>query len=126
MQVSNILFLRGRCGKVTNLHHMVWTVDFEWSDVNAIDKMTAVVADFGRATAMMHGAADKDSEHAGLVDFSTEEAIDAAIAKDEAGFEKLMLDFGHQYSAKVRKDHQLFVDMFRNGKIPGLGGGNDG
>lgn len=97
-----------------------YAVDFEWSDVNAIDKMTAVVADFGRATAMMHGAADKDSEHAGLVDFSTEEVIDAAIAKDEAGFEKLMLDFGHSYSAKVRKDHELFVDMFRNGQIPGL------
>ena len=80
-------------------------MDFEWSDVNAIDQMTAVVADFGRATAMMHGAADKDS--------------------DEAGFEKLMLEFGHQYSAKVRNDHQLFVDMFRNGKIPGLEGGND-
>lgn len=97
-----------------------YAVDFEWDDVNAIDEMTAVVADFGRATAMMHGAADKDSEHAGLVDFSTEHAIDAAIAKDEAGFEKLLLDFGHAYSVKVREDHKLFVDMFRNGQIPGL------
>lgn len=95
-------------------------VDFEWSDVNNINEMTAVVADFGRATAMMHSAADKDSEHAGLVAFSTEEAIDAVIWNDEAGFVKLLLDFGHDYSAKVREDHQLFVDMFRNGKIPGL------
>ena len=98
-----------------------YAVDFEWDNVNAVDKMTTVVADFGRATAMMHGAADKDSEHAGLVDFSTEHAIDEAIAKDEAGFEKLMIDFGHKYSVKVREDHKIFVDMFRNGQIPGLG-----
>jgi uncharacterized protein (DUF2252 family) len=101
-----------------------YAVDFEWGDVNDIEEMTAVVSDFGKATAMMHGAADKDSEHSGLVQFSTEEVIDAAIAKDEAGFEKLMLEFGHSYSAKVRNDHQLFVDMFRNGQIPGLEGGD--
>jgi uncharacterized protein (DUF2252 family) len=99
-----------------------YAVDFEWDDVNDIEEMKAVVADLGRATAMMHGAADEDSQHSGLVTFSTEEAIDAAIGKDEEGFEPLLLDFAHKYSAKVRRDHQLFVDMFRNGQIPGLEG----
>ena len=102
-----------------------YAVDFEWDDVNNIDQMAAVVADFGRCTAMMHSAADKESEHAGLVDFSAEHVIDAAIWSDGEGFEKTLLDFGHGYSAKVRADHQLFVDMFRNGQIHGLEGKED-
>ncbi|KAK5170890.1 uncharacterized protein LTR77_004034 [Saxophila tyrrhenica] len=97
-----------------------YAVDFEWDDINDIKEMTSIVADLGRATAMMHGAADEDSEHSGLVQFSTEKAIDEAISKDEAGFEPLLQNFAHKYSARVREDHRVFVDMFRNGQIPGL------
>ena len=62
-----------------------YAIDFEWNDINDIEEMVSVVADLGRATAIMHGAADEDSQHSGLVQFDTEQAIDAAISKDEAG-----------------------------------------
>ena len=78
-----------------------------------------VVADLGRATATMHAAADDQSGES-LVPFSTERAIDAAIAADEDGFAALLVDFAHTYGARARADHQIFVDLFRNGRIPGL------
>ena len=84
-----------------------------------VDEIAAVVADLGRATATMHAAADDESGHS-LVPFSTERAIDAAIAADEEGFAPLLVDFAHSYGARARADHQIFVDLFRNGKIPGL------
>jgi hypothetical protein len=31
-----------------------------------------------------------------------------------------MVDFGAYYSEIARNDHGLFVDAFRNGRIPGL------
>jgi hypothetical protein len=67
----------------------------------------------------MHAAADDESGHS-LVPFSTERAIDAAIAADEEGFGDLLVDFAHRYGATARADHQIFVDLFRNGRIPGL------
>jgi hypothetical protein len=68
----------------------------------------------------MHAAADDESGHSELVPFSTERAIDAAIAADEDGFSGLLVDFAHSYGARARADHQIFVDLFRNGRIPGL------
>ena len=32
----------------------------------------------------------------------------------------LLVDFAHTYGARARADHQIFVDLFRNGRIPGL------
>ena len=97
-----------------------YAIDIEWSDINDYDEMKKVVEDLGQATAMMHGAADEDSQQSGLVKFSTEKAINAAIAKDEDEFSPLLVKFAHEYAAKVRDDHALFVDMFRNGQILGL------
>ncbi|MBC3987143.1 DUF2252 domain-containing protein [Streptomyces sp. AC563] len=96
-----------------------YAVDLDWSDIDDLDEITAVVADLGRATATMHAAADDESGHS-LVPFSTERAIDAAIAADEDGFPELLVDFAHSYGARARADHQIFVDLFRNGAIPGL------
>jgi hypothetical protein len=67
----------------------------------------------------MHAAADDESGHS-LVPFSTEDAIDEAIAADEDGFADMLVDFAHSYGARARADHQIFVDLFRNGRIPGL------
>lgn len=67
----------------------------------------------------MHAAADDESGHS-LVPFSTEDAIDAAIARDEDGFAAKLVEFAHSYGARARFDHQIFVDLFRNGRIPGL------
>ncbi|GAA4081089.1 MULTISPECIES: DUF2252 domain-containing protein [Streptomyces] len=97
-----------------------YAVDLDWSDLDDPDEITAVVADLGRATAAMHAAADDESGHSELVPFSTERAIDAAIAADEEGFAALLVDFAHSYGSRARADHQIFVDLFRNGRIPGL------
>ncbi|KAL4955811.1 hypothetical protein BDW69DRAFT_159921 [Aspergillus filifer] len=97
-----------------------YAVDLDWSDINELHEMAAVVADLGRATAMMHGAGDDDSRHSELVPFSPEQVIDAAISGNEEGFTEALVDFAHGYSAQARLDHQIFVDLFRNGRIPGL------
>ncbi|MFF3603351.1 DUF2252 domain-containing protein [Streptomyces sp. NPDC002463] len=96
-----------------------YAVDLDWSDIDDPQEIAATVADLGRATATMHAAADDSSGHS-LVPFSTERAIDAAIAADEEGFAQLLVDFAHTYGARARADHQIFVDLFRNGRIPGL------
>ncbi|GGY13388.1 DUF2252 domain-containing protein [Streptomyces tanashiensis] len=96
-----------------------YAVDLDWSDIDDLEDIAATVADLGRATATMHAAADDSSGHS-LVPFSTERAIDAAIAADEEGFAELLVDFAHAYGARARADHQIFVDLFRNGRIPGL------
>ena len=99
-----------------------YAVDLDWSDLDDPAQIEAVVADLGRATATMHAAADDESGHS-LVPFSTENAIDEAIGGSpdgEAGFAAMLVDFAHGYGARARADHQLFVDLFRNGRIPGL------
>lgn len=96
-----------------------YAVDLDWSDIDDPEEIAATVADLGRATAAMHAAADDSSGHS-LVPFSTERAIDTAIAADEEGFTALLVDFAHAYGARARADHQIFVDLFRNGRIPGL------
>ena len=93
-----------------------YAVDLDWTDLDDPDEIAAVVADLGRATATMHAAADDESGHA-LVPFSTEAAIDAAIAEDEEGFAELLVEFAHAYGARARADHQMFVDLFRNGRL---------
>ncbi|MGA5441307.1 DUF2252 domain-containing protein [Streptomyces griseoincarnatus] len=96
-----------------------YAVDLDWSDLDDPEEMAVVVADLGRATAAMHAAAD-DTSGESLVPFSTERAIDAAIAADEDGLVPLLVDFAHDYGARARGDHQIFLDLFRNGRIPGL------
>jgi uncharacterized protein (DUF2252 family) len=93
-----------------------YAVDLDWSNLDDPEEIAAVVADLGRATATMHSAADDESGHS-LVPFSTERAIDAAIAADEDGFGTLLVDFAHAYGARARADHQIFVDLFRNGRL---------
>jgi uncharacterized protein (DUF2252 family) len=96
-----------------------YAADLDWSDVNEADELAGVIADLGRAVARMHSVADDESSH-DLVDFSTEEAIVAAVDKDEAGFVAHLVDFAHRYGDQAREDHQDFVDLFRNGRLPGL------
>ncbi|MFI7598366.1 DUF2252 domain-containing protein [Actinoplanes sp. NPDC049681] len=97
-----------------------YAADLDWADVNEPGELTGVLTDLGRAVARMHSVADDESSH-DLVDFSTEEAIVAEVDKDEAGFVRLLVDFAHAYGDQAREDHQDFVDLFRNGRLPGLG-----
>ncbi|WP_433387879.1 DUF2252 domain-containing protein [Micromonospora sp. KLBMP9576] len=96
-----------------------YAADLDWADVNEPEELAGVLADLGRAVARMHSVADDESSH-DLVDYSTEEAIVAAVDADEAGFVTHLVDFAHAYGVRARHDHQLFVDLFRNGRLPGL------
>jgi uncharacterized protein (DUF2252 family) len=96
-----------------------YAADLDWADVNEPEELAGVVGDLGRAVARMHSVADDESSH-DLVDFSTEEAIVAEVDKDEAGFVAHLVEFAHTYGDQAREDHQDFVDLFRNGRLPGL------
>lgn len=93
--------------------------DLDWSGLTEPDEIAPVLDYLGRATAKVHCVADEDSE-ANLIDFQTEEAIMEAIGNREEAFVREMVDFGSAYAEIVRDDHRLFVDAFRNGKIPGV------
>ncbi|GAA0656276.1 DUF2252 domain-containing protein [Kitasatospora atroaurantiaca] len=97
-----------------------YAADLDWTDLNEPGDLRTVVDYLGRATATMHAAADESSSGHSLVPFSTEHAIDAAISADERGFNDMLVDFAHTYGDRARSDHQIFVDLFRNGRIPGL------
>lgn len=97
-----------------------YAVDLDWSELSDPAEMALVTADLGRATAAMHAAADEAESGHSLVPFSTEQAIDAAVSKDEEGFRTMLVDFAHAYGATARQDHQIFLNLFRNGRIPGL------
>ncbi|MEV4243143.1 DUF2252 domain-containing protein [Streptosporangium canum] len=96
-----------------------YSADLDWGDVNEPDELASVIGDLGRAVARMHSVADDESSH-DLVDFSTEDAIVAVIDCDADGFTGMLVGFAHAYGAQARTDHQLFVDLFRNGRLPGL------
>ncbi|PWU47154.1 DUF2252 domain-containing protein [Micromonospora globispora] len=96
-----------------------YAADLDWADVNEPEELTGVLTDLGRAVARMHSVADDESSH-DLVDYSTEEAIVAAVDADAEGFVGHLVDFAHAYGIQARHDHQLFVDLFRNGRLPGI------
>ncbi|MEV5447668.1 DUF2252 domain-containing protein, partial [Streptomyces sp. NPDC052644] len=73
-----------------------YAADLDWSDVNEPEELAGVLADLGRAVARMHSVADDESSH-DLVDYSTEEAIVAAIGEDTDGFVGHLVEFAHAY-----------------------------
>ncbi|WP_446216994.1 DUF2252 domain-containing protein [Micromonospora sp. IBHARD004] len=96
-----------------------YAADLDWADVNEPEELAGVLTDLGRAVARMHSVADDESSH-DLVDYSTEEAIVAAVDADAETFVRHLVDFAHAYGVQARHDHQLFVDLFRNGRLPGI------
>jgi uncharacterized protein (DUF2252 family) len=93
--------------------------DLDWSDLTEPEQMSPVLDYLGRATAKVHCVADKDSDP-NIVGFQTEDEIIEALSGNEEEFIQEMVDFGAHYSEIARNDHSLFVDAFRNGRIPGL------
>src|SRR5918993_2273488 len=93
--------------------------DLDWSDLTEPEQMSPVLDYLGRATAKVHCVADKDSDP-NIVGFQTEDEIIEALRGNEEEFIQEMVDFGAHYSEIARSDHSLFVDAFRNGRIPGL------
>ncbi|MBC8092963.1 MAG: DUF2252 domain-containing protein [Pseudonocardia sp.] len=96
-----------------------YEADLEWSNLTEPSEIAPVVEYLGRATAKVHCVADSDADHT-LVPFSTEDAILAVVDGKEDGFVAWVTDFAHSYAAQVREDHQLFVEAFRGGAIPGV------
>jgi uncharacterized protein (DUF2252 family) len=93
--------------------------DLDWSDLTEPEQMSPVLDYLGRATAKVHCVADKDSDP-NIVGFQTEDEIIEVLSGNEEEFVQEMVDFGAHYSEIARNDHRLFVDAFRNGRIPGL------
>jgi uncharacterized protein (DUF2252 family) len=93
-----------------------YEVDLDWSEINEPEDMRAVVELLGRATAKIHCASDEDSEQ-DLVDFQVEEAIAASLEGRRNEFVSWLCDWGIAYAVRVREDHALFVDAFREGRV---------
>jgi uncharacterized protein (DUF2252 family) len=93
-----------------------YEADLDWDHVSEPDEMLPLLRYLGRATAKIHCVSDAESPEE-LVDFETEEAIHTVLDED---FASELADFGSDYGETVREDHRLFVDAFRNGRIPGL------
>jgi uncharacterized protein (DUF2252 family) len=93
-----------------------YEADLDWDHVSEPDEMEPLLRYLGQATAKIHCVSDAGSAEE-LVDFQTEEAIHEVL-DDE--FASELAEFGAGYGERVREDHRLFVDAFRNGEIPGL------
>ena len=93
-----------------------YETDLDWGNVTEPADMAAIVDVLGRATAKVHCSSDEDSDQS-LVDFQTEEAIASALQGRRRAFIASITDFGVDYAARVRADHALFVDAFRQGRV---------
>jgi uncharacterized protein (DUF2252 family) len=93
--------------------------DLDWSDLTEPEQISPVLDYLGRATAKVHCVADKDSDP-NIVGFQTEDEIMEVLSGKEEEFVQEMVEFGTRYAEIARDDHRLFVDAFRNGRIPGL------
>jgi hypothetical protein len=91
--------------------------DLDWSSLSEPEELDPVVEQLGRATAKVHCVSDKDSKETPLVDFETEDAVIESLADDVDGFVGDLVEFAHSYSEVARRDHELFVDAFRSGRI---------
>lgn len=93
-----------------------YEVDLDWGDINEPADMRSVVDLLGRATAKIHCASDEDSQQ-DLVDFQVEEAIAASLKGRRNDYVTWLCDWGIDYAVRVREDHALFVDAFREGHV---------
>jgi len=93
--------------------------DLDWTDITEPEQMEPVLVDLGRASAKIHCVSDEDSEQE-LVDFSTEHAIADVVGSDPADFVEEVAEWAMEYAVRVREDHALFVDAFREGRIGGV------
>ena len=90
--------------------------DLEWADLTEPDEIGPVVEQLGRATAKIHCASDDDSDQ-DLVEFSVEKEIAASLEGRRKAFTEALVEFGIEYAERVRRDHALFVEAFRAGRI---------
>ena len=97
-----------------------YEADLDWSALTEVEDMVEVLEQLGRATAKVHCVSDVDDVTTPLVDFQTEDAIAAVVLGAEDDLVADVVAFGLDYGARARADHALFVEAFRNGRIPGV------
>jgi uncharacterized protein (DUF2252 family) len=93
-----------------------YEIDLDWGQLNEPDEMASVVEQLGRATAKVHCASDEDSDQT-LVSFQVEEVVAASLEGRRKAFIEAVTEFALGYAAEVRRDHTLFVEAFRQGRI---------
>ncbi len=93
-----------------------YEVDLDWSNINEPSDMRAVVDLLGRAAAKIHCASDEDSDQ-DLVDIQVEAAIVDSLKGRRQDFTGWLCQWGIDYAVRVREDHALFVDAFREGRM---------
>ena len=98
-----------------------YEADLDWSALTEADEMCEVLEQLGRATAKVHCVSDVDDADTPLVGFQTEDAIAEVVSGAEDELVGDVVAFGLEYGEQARADHALFVDAFRNGRIPGVG-----
>ena len=99
-----------------------YSADLDWDAVSEPDEMIPLLRSLGQATAKVHCVSDAGSDQS-LVEFQTEQAILESMGDRADRFAGDLADFAAAYGELSREDHRLFVDAFRNGRIPGLPGG---
>ena len=93
-----------------------YEIDLDWAELNEPAEMAAVVEQLGRATAKVHCASDEDSDQS-LVSFQVEEAVTSCLDGRRRAFVDELTQFAWDYAGQVRRDHSLFVEAFRSGRI---------
>jgi uncharacterized protein (DUF2252 family) len=91
-----------------------YEADLSWEHLADPEEILPLLTYLGQATAKIHCVSDASSSE-DLVEFETEEAIEAVIDDD---LPSELAEFGASYAERVREDHGLFVDAFRNGEFP--------
>ncbi len=94
--------------------------DLDWSGLTEPDELAEVLEQLGRATAKVHCVSDVDDASTPLVDFQVEDAIVDAVRGREDDLVEELNAFALDYAGRARKDHALFVDAFRSGRVEGL------
>ena len=94
--------------------------DLDWGGLTEPDELTEVLEQLGRATAKVHCVSDVDDTSTPLVDFQVEDAIVDAVRGREDDLVSDLTAFALDYAEQARKDHALFVEAFRSGRVEGL------
>jgi uncharacterized protein (DUF2252 family) len=97
-----------------------YQADLDWSVIDEPAEMKTVLHQLGGATAKVHCVSDQDTPGTPLVDFQTEDAIVDVVGDKDDEFIRDIVEFAFSYRKRVRQDHALFVEAFRNGQIPGV------
>jgi len=94
-----------------------YEADLDWSALTEPAEMAEVLEQLGRATAKVHCVSDVDDPQTPLVEFQVEDAVAGVVRGRQDELVGELTAFALEYAERARADHQLFVDVFRAGKL---------